>query len=83
MNGFGGTTGSYYDANGHYARISFQSNAYSLEGILSLLPVPPSTPGLTGYRRGVVARCPGAAAQPAPDRSNPWVVPGCNPEDSP
>jgi phospholipid/cholesterol/gamma-HCH transport system substrate-binding protein len=83
MNGFGGTTGSYYDANGHYARISFQSNAYSLEGIGSLVPVPPSTPGLTGYRRGVVARCPGAAAQSAPDGSNPWVVPGCEPGDSP
>ena len=83
MNGFGGTTGSYYDANGHYARISFQSNAYSLTGVGSLVPAPPGTPGLTGYRKGVVARCPGAATQSAPDRSNPWVVPGCNPEDSP
>ena len=83
MNGFGGTTGSYFDANGHYARISFQSNAYSLTGLGSLVPAPPGTPGITGYRRGVVARCPGAATQSAPDRSNPWVVPGCNPEDSP
>ena len=83
MNGFGGTTGGYYDANGHYARISFQSNAYSLEGTGSLLPVPAATPGLTGYRLGVVGRCPGAATQPAPDRSNPWVVPGCDQGDSP
>jgi phospholipid/cholesterol/gamma-HCH transport system substrate-binding protein len=83
MNGFGGTTGSYYDANGHYARISFQSNAYSLTGLGSLVPAPSGTPGLTGYRKGLVARCPGAATQPAPDRSNPWVVPGCDPGDSP
>ena len=50
--------------------------SYSLRTSASLLPVPPSQPGLTGYRRGVVGRCPGAATQPAPDRSNPWVVPG-------
>jgi hypothetical protein len=78
FNGFGGTTGSYYDANGHYTRISFQSSAYSLESIASLLPIPPATPGLTGYQKGVTARCPGSATQRAPDGSNPWVVPGCD-----
>ena len=81
FNGFGGTTGSYYDANGHYARISFQSSVYSLENIGSLATPPTATPGLTGYQRGVVARCPGAAAQPAPDRSNPRTAPGCDPKD--
>src|SRR4051812_32464029 len=59
FNGFGGTTGSYYDANGRYTRISFQSNAYSLQGIGSLLPVPQNNvPGLTGYRKNVTRRCP-------------------------
>jgi phospholipid/cholesterol/gamma-HCH transport system substrate-binding protein len=81
FNGFGGATGGYYDANGQYTRISFQSSAYSLESIGSLLPVPASTPGLTGYQSGVTARCPGSAAQPAPDHSNPWVVPGCDAKD--
>ncbi len=81
FNGFGGTTGGYYDANGQYTRISFQSSAYSLESIASLLPVPASTPGLTGYQSGVTARCPGSAAQAAPDHSNPIVVPGCDPQD--
>jgi hypothetical protein len=81
FNGFGGATGGYYDANGQYTRISFQSSAYSLESIASLLPVPPSTPGLTGYQSDMTARCPGSAAQSAPDHSNPWVVPGCDPKD--
>jgi phospholipid/cholesterol/gamma-HCH transport system substrate-binding protein len=85
FNGFGGTTAGYYDANGRYTRISFQSNAYSLQGIGSLLPVPQNAPGLTGYRKGVTRRCPGAATQPAPDGSNPWLIgePTCSPGDSP
>jgi phospholipid/cholesterol/gamma-HCH transport system substrate-binding protein len=82
-NGFGGTTAGYYDANGHFVRISFQSSAYSFTSLGSLAPVPTGAPGLTGYRKGLVARCPGAATQSAPDGSNPWVVPGCSPEDSP
>jgi phospholipid/cholesterol/gamma-HCH transport system substrate-binding protein len=81
MNGFGGSTSGYYDANGHYTRISFQSNAYSLESVLSLLPIPSSpAPGLLNYQRGISARCPGSSTQPAPDRSNPFVVPGCDPK---
>jgi phospholipid/cholesterol/gamma-HCH transport system substrate-binding protein len=80
MNGFGGSTSGYYDANGHFTRISFQSNAYSLENILSLVPiVGPPRNGLLEYQRGITGRCPGAATQPAPDRSNPFVVPGCDP----
>jgi phospholipid/cholesterol/gamma-HCH transport system substrate-binding protein len=83
FNGFGGTTAGYYDANGRYTRISFQSNAYSLEGIASLIPVPQNQPGLTGYRKGVTRRCPGAATQSAPDGSNPFVIPTCAAGDSP
>ena len=82
-NGFGGSTSGYYDANGHYTRISFQSNAYSLQGLGSLLPVPQNQPGLTGYRKGLTHRCPGAATQSAPDGSNPWIFPTCSAEDSP
>ncbi len=41
-------------------------------------------PGLTGYRKGVTRRCPGAATQSAPDGSNPCVIgePTCSAEDS-
>jgi phospholipid/cholesterol/gamma-HCH transport system substrate-binding protein len=84
VNGFGGTTAGYYDANGHYARIAFEGGPYSLNNVGSLVPVPPASRGLTGYRKGVTARCPGAAAQPAPDKSNPYVPAGahCKREDT-
>ena len=85
LNGFGGSTGPYYDANGHYARISFHSSAYSGQGLLSFLPSPDSTDGLAGFRRFVVRRCAGAAAQTHPDGSNPYVENGavCSTEDNP
>jgi phospholipid/cholesterol/gamma-HCH transport system substrate-binding protein len=73
LNGFGGSTGGYYDANGHYARISFHSSVYSGQGLLSFLPAPNQSDGLAGFRRFIVRRCPGAATQPHPDKSNPYV----------
>jgi phospholipid/cholesterol/gamma-HCH transport system substrate-binding protein len=73
LNGFGGSTGGYYDANGHYARISFHSSVYSGQGLLSFLPSPDSSDGLAGFRRGITRRCPGAGAQPHPDGSNPFI----------
>jgi hypothetical protein len=84
LNGFGGSTGSSYDANGHYVRISLQGNVTSLSNAGSLLPTPPR--GMfNDFRDGIVNRCPGAASQPAPDESNPFAPPEaqCNPKDSP
>src|SRR3954447_11894815 len=85
VNGFGGTTTGYYDANGHYARIAFEGSPYSLNNLGSLAAPPSSSGGLTGYRKGITARCPGAATQPAADKSNPYVpaTVHCKPEDSP
>ncbi|MFL5896275.1 MAG: MlaD family protein [Thermoleophilaceae bacterium] len=85
VNGFGGTTSGYYDANGHYARISFQGSPFSLDNVGSLAPLAPTTSGLTGYRKHVTQRCAGAAAQTAPDKSNPYIPDGahCRAEDSP
>ncbi len=74
LNGFGGTTSTYYDANGRYTRISFQGSGYTLNNAGSLIPVPPSQGGLTGYRKGLLRRCPGAATQTSSiDQSNPWI----------
>lgn len=70
FNGFGGATGGYYDANGHFIRISMQGAPSSLPG---LVPTPDFSFPSNGYRTGLTARCPGAAEEPAPDGSNPWV----------
>lgn len=84
INGFGGTTAGYYDANGHYARIAFEGSPYTPANGGSVVPAPPSQDGLTGYRKDVTSRCPGAAAQPAPDKSNPFKTADthCKLEDS-
>ena len=84
MNGFGGTTGGYYDANGHYVRISFQGSTATLTGLGTLVPRPPELQGLTGFRTGVQKRCPGAGTQPAEDGSNPYIDTAvCDEEDTP
>ena len=72
VNGFGGTAGGYYDANGHYARISAQASVYSQTGGGSLIPLPEGQRGLTGYRKNLDKRCPGASTQPLADGSNPF-----------
>jgi ABC-type transporter Mla subunit MlaD len=68
FNGFTGTTGGYYDANGHYARIQLVTGVAALSGTLSPLAAGQLQTGLS-------ARCPGAAVEPADDKTNP------NPED--
>ena len=69
--GFGGDSGGYYDANGHYLRIDFAGAPSSFPGLLS--PIPGGSFPSGGYRTGLTARCPGAAEEPVPDLSNPWV----------
>jgi phospholipid/cholesterol/gamma-HCH transport system substrate-binding protein len=86
FNGFGGTTAGYYDANGHYARISFQGSTVTLTGLGSLVPRPPDQQGLSGFRTKVARRCPGAGTQPADDGSNPFLATEdfpCDREDTP
>jgi hypothetical protein len=80
IDGFGGNVGGYYDANGHYTRISIQGGTPALAQTLSLLGAAPklSTGTLNSYRTDVVARCPGAATQRNPDGSNPY-----KPDDAP
>ncbi len=75
--GFGGSTGAAYDANGHFSRINLEGGPQSATG------TPPL--GAAGYRTGLDARCPGAAEEPAPDGSNPWldaVGTACDPSDA-
>ncbi len=66
-NGFAGTAGGYYDANGDYARIAVVGGPFSIAGALgSLLPYNP----IEGYTQHNTERCPGAATQVAVDNSN-------------
>jgi phospholipid/cholesterol/gamma-HCH transport system substrate-binding protein len=80
FNGLAGGVGGAYDANGDYARITPLQGSGGVFG--TSLIAPPSLPGLAQYRTGLLARCPGAAVEPAADRSNPWVPKGsvCDPE---
>lgn len=73
--GLGGSTSGYYDANGHYARVSF---AFGAGGLPGLIPAPPSG-AIGGFQSGLTARCPGGATNPAPDASNPINPNTCNP----
>jgi phospholipid/cholesterol/gamma-HCH transport system substrate-binding protein len=80
--GVAGSTSGSYDANGHFVRIGPYGSAQGgLSGLLSLLPGLP-TSALTAYRTGLTARCPGGAAEPAADASNPWIPDPslCDPE---
>jgi phospholipid/cholesterol/gamma-HCH transport system substrate-binding protein len=96
FNGFAklGQVTGYYDADGHYARISFSNlNIFNYNGG-ELQPIKPSQQFETlGSAETVKRRCPGGATQPAADGSNPFVEPPftgsgvtssqCNPGDAP
>jgi phospholipid/cholesterol/gamma-HCH transport system substrate-binding protein len=84
VNGLGAGTAGFFDANGHYARISLQTSPATPTGLLNLVLGGLSTSGLTGLRTGLTARCPGAGAATATDGSNP-ITPSpltCRPGDS-
>ena len=67
--GLGGRAAANYDANGHFARIQFATGGAVTSGLLSVLP---QVNAQGGYRTGITARCPGGAAEPAADGSNPY-----------
>jgi phospholipid/cholesterol/gamma-HCH transport system substrate-binding protein len=89
--GVGGYSGGYYDANGHYVRISPLFGPGGFSGVLSILNgVLSQLPGFNGTRFGVLAPCPGGTVEPSPNGGNPWndpdVLPAtgsvCNPADN-
>jgi len=80
-----GEAGSYYDANGHYVRVSSVIPDFKLGANNNLTPVSPQQ-SLEGLKTGQLRRCPGAATQPAADGSSPFVdgeLLSCDPSETP
>jgi phospholipid/cholesterol/gamma-HCH transport system substrate-binding protein len=80
-----GQTASYYDANGHYARISSVFPDFKLGAGNNLTPAT-AQQALEGLKTGQLRRCPGAATQPAADASSPFVdneLLSCDPTETP
>jgi phospholipid/cholesterol/gamma-HCH transport system substrate-binding protein len=81
-----GQAGSYYDANGHYARISPVFPSFKLGSGNTLTPVATPQEGLAGLKTGQLRRCPGGATQPARDASSPFAdneLLSCDPLQTP
>lgn len=80
-----GAGAAYYDANGHYARVTPDFANFKLGENNTLTPVTPQQ-GLEGIRSRQLRRCPGGATQPAADGSSPFTDNGqltCDPSQTP
>jgi phospholipid/cholesterol/gamma-HCH transport system substrate-binding protein len=80
-----GQASAYYDANGHYARLSPVTPSFKLGANNNLTPAS-AQQGLEGLQTGQLRRCPGAATQPAADGSAPFTDNGqlsCDPTETP
>jgi phospholipid/cholesterol/gamma-HCH transport system substrate-binding protein len=80
-----GQAGSYYDATGHYVRINPIFPDFSLGANNTLTPTS-AQQALANLKTGQLRRCPGAATQPAADRSSPFVeaeLLTCDPSQTP
>jgi phospholipid/cholesterol/gamma-HCH transport system substrate-binding protein len=80
-----GQAGSYYDADGHYARLMPVFPSFKLGEKNNLTPTSPQQ-ALTNLHSGQLRRCPGAATQPAGDGSSPFTNNGlltCDPSQTP
>lgn len=76
-----GRAAGYYDANGHFARIGLVGGSTALTGLLS--NGNPSVVDAANLRRKLYDRCSGGGAEPAQDKSNPYIEDPsvCDPAD--
>jgi phospholipid/cholesterol/gamma-HCH transport system substrate-binding protein len=84
LRAFGQST-AYYDANGHYARVTGMFPDFELGSENTLKPANPSQV-VQGLKTGQLRRCPGSATQPAADGSSPFTDNGelgCDPSEVP
>ncbi|MHB8234170.1 MAG: MlaD family protein [Solirubrobacteraceae bacterium] len=80
-----GQASSYYDANGHYARLNPIFPDFSLGSNNTLHPAT-AQQALANLKTGQLRRCPGAATQAAADGSSPFVdgeLLSCDPSETP
>jgi phospholipid/cholesterol/gamma-HCH transport system substrate-binding protein len=81
-----GQAGAYYDANGHYARLTPLFPSFTLGENNTLKPAATPQAGLANLKSGQLRRCPGGATQPTADGSSPFVDNGlltCDPLETP
>jgi phospholipid/cholesterol/gamma-HCH transport system substrate-binding protein len=81
---FGQTT-AYYDADGHYLRLTSVVPDFKLSGNDNLTPAN-SSEVLANLKTGQLRRCPGAASLPAADGSSPFTdteLLSCDPSEVP
>lgn len=80
-----GESGAYYDAEGHYARVTPILPDFKLGEKNNLTPTS-AQQALENLKTGQLRRCPGAATQPAADGSSPFADNGllsCDPLETP
>jgi len=80
-----GQAGAYYDADGHYARVSTVFPDFTVNGN-NLTPAQTVSQALAPLKSGQLRRCPGGATQPAADGSSPFTAGGqlsCDPTQTP
>ncbi len=80
-----GQGGAYYDANGHYARVTPVFPDFVLGENNTLVPASASQ-AFQSLKTGQLRRCPGAATQPSADKSSPFTdeeLLSCDPLQTP
>ncbi|MEO6497269.1 MAG: MlaD family protein [Solirubrobacteraceae bacterium] len=90
INGFGGTPGAYYDANGRYAHIAFMLPPnFLVQGASIAQPIEELFNGAKGggFLNVFPDYCPGGSTAPPPDGSAPFLDPAvaghCDPGQTP
>jgi phospholipid/cholesterol/gamma-HCH transport system substrate-binding protein len=85
LRGFG-QAGAYYDADGHYARLSPVFPDFAPGGGSNNLTPSSAAAALAPLKSGQLRRCPGGSTQPAADGSSPFTDNGqlsCDPTQTP
>jgi phospholipid/cholesterol/gamma-HCH transport system substrate-binding protein len=80
-----GQSSSFYDADGHYAHVAPVFPSFGLGENNNLTPTS-SQSALANLKSGQLRRCPGAATEPAADKSSPFVdgnLLSCDPSELP